>query len=319
MALKPIAAVKEEFVSKTGSKKTLTLPRILKPKKLSDDEATVYKILGYGPTESGKTRMLLGLLLHGFKIFVISTDMGGDGLSTVKIALKKLKREDLMENLTGVVLNDYDLVKSFCDEPADVFPEIYDEDFDFLVWDGFSTFQGVNVSEKVGEDIKPPEKIDKFGDTKELSQGREAGVTFEIMDWGAVKNMTLRNLDNFLKLNNKKTGKVWHKLLTCLEGKNAVRSGDGFNGTTSYEDNGKPLIQGAAINFITPAFDIVINTRKIGEDYKYKIIRKRELALLPIEPGDMFALWEKIASQLGIKKGAVVERLKEVAENVTNN
>src|SRR6185436_20400687 len=264
MALKPLkTATEENFVKNVGAvKRTLTLPRMNRPKKLSDEEATVFKGLLFGPPETGKTRSFLGLLLQGFKIFVISTDMGGEGMSTVKIALRKLGRLDLLENLTIVVLNDFDTVKAFLDNPESVYPPIYDEDFDILGWDGFSTFQGINISEKVGDDIKPQVKGDK-----ELSDGREAGVVFEIMDWGAVKNMTLRALDNFLKIHNKKTGKIFHKIVTCLEGKNAVRSGDGFNGTTAYIDNGKPLIQGAAINFMTPAFDLVINTKKVGEEF----------------------------------------------------
>ncbi len=315
MALKSTSKAAEDFVKNAGvPKRTLTLPRINRPKKLSEDEATIFKGLLFGPPETGKTRSFLGLLQHGFKLFVISTDMGGEGLSTVKIALNRLGRKDLLENLTVVVLNDYDTVKSFIDDPTTVYPTIYDEDFDFLCWDGFSTFQGINVSEKVGDDIKPQVKGDK-----ELSEGREAGVVFEIMDWGAVKNMTLRNLDNFLKINNPKTGKIFHKLLTCLEGKNAVRSGDGFNGTTNYVDNGKPLIQGAAINFLTPAFDLVINTRKVGEEYRYLINRKRELDLAKDEPGDMYALWSKISAQMGITKGQVNEKLKEEDAQVANS
>ncbi len=308
MALKSLKSVTEEnFVKSVGVvKKTLTLPRMNRPKKLSEDEATVFKGLLFGSPETGKTRSLLGLLLQGFKVFVISTDMGGEGMSTVKIALTRLGRKDLLENVVVVVLNDYDTVKAFIDDPTCIYPTIYDEDFDWLFWDGFSTFQGINVSEKVGDDIKPQVKGDK-----ELSDGREAGVTLEIMDWGAVKNMTLRNLDNFLKINNRKTGKIFHKIVTCLEGKNAVRSGDGFNGTTAYVDNGKPLIQGAAINFMTPAFDLVINTKQVGGEFKYQIVRKRELDLLPVEEGDMYKLWEKISTQMGIKRGETLPGLKE--------
>ena len=314
MALKPIQAA-EDFVKNAG-KKTLQLPRGPKVRKLSEEEATYFKGLFFGPSGSGKTFTLVGLLLHGFKIFVISTDIGGEGLSTVTHELRSLGREDLLDNVLTVILSDYKQVVSFLNDPTSIFPEIYDEGIDFLVWDGFSGFQHNLLSDEIGN--MTPERAAG----KEVSDARDSGLFFEQQDWNMVKNGTIRNLDKFLKLHNRKTGQVWHKIVTCLEEMKASR---GSNGVT-YVETRECMLQGSAKKLILPAFDLIINTRITEENgkrsFKYLCAgsetltgaKTRGLKIDATEEGNMFKLWEKISEQKGIKKGAIDQDVMVGAE-----
>lgn len=328
MALnKPLETVKEDFEAAAKGRRTLTPPKGPRVKKGSDDDASTCKILAFGPTGSGKTRMLVGLLLHGLKIFVISTDFGGEGLDTVKLEIKRLGRYELLDNYKFVVLTDYSDVETFVQNPAKIYPEIYDDGFDFLVWDGFTGFQQTTVSDYIGK--MTPAGADKEG--KVVSDGREAGLVFEQQDWGAMRNATIRPLDKFLKLYNLKTGGVYHKLVTCLEGIKSSKSGSGADARTTYVDTKEPMLQGAAQRLIGPAFDLILNTRIMAPDGKeegrraYKYIcaghdllsgaKTRGLELPPVMEGDMFKLWEMIAEQKGIKHGAISADFEEEKTN----
>lgn len=310
MAIKPLVT-KEEFVQ-TGPK-VLTSPRGPRVKKLSEEEAVTFKALLFGPTGSGKTYSIKGLLEHGFKVLVISTDMGGDGLVTVKTALKLVGKANLLANCSSVILSNYDEVVTFLNTPEKIYPGIYDAGIDWLFWDGFSSFQQNLLSDKIGE--MTPERTG----TKEISDARDSGLQLELQDWGMVRNGTVRNLDKFLKLHNRQTGQVWHKVLTCLEGIKAVRSGQGVNTVTTYQETREPMLQGSAARLIGPAFDLILNTRIVADkedgvrQFKYisagsdalSGAKTRGLTLDPIEPGDFYALWSKISTQLGIKNGQI--------------
>lgn len=320
MAVKPLQAVsKEEFVA-GPAKKVLNSPRGPKAKKLSEPQATTFKALLFGPTGSGKTYAIKGLLEHGFKVLVISTDMGGDGLVTVKTALRMDGHAELLENCTSIVLTNYDEVIAFLNRPEDIYPEIYTDSPDWLVWDGFSSFQQTLLSDKIGE-MEPARQ-----EGKEVSDARDSGLQLELQDWGMVRNGTIRNLDKFLKLHNRKTGQVWHKIVTCLEGIKTVRSGSGINSTTTYTDAKEPMLQGSAAKLIGPAFDLILNTRimagaKEDEKRAFKYVcaghdslagpKTRGIILNPIEPADFFDLWDKIASQLQINRGQIDENIVE--------
>ncbi len=314
MALAPVGA--KEEVEKTGRKVTLTAPRGPRVKKLSEPEATGFKGLLFGPTGSGKTYAIVGLLLHGFKVFVISTDLGGEGLASVELALLDMGRADLLENCIGVVLSNYNEVTGFLNNPASIYPEIYTDGIDWLVWDGFTGFQQNVLGDYIGD--MTPER----SGGKDISDARESGLQFEQQDWGMVRNGTTRNLDKFLKLNNLKSGQVWHKLVTCLEELKPVKSASG----TTYQETREPMLQGSAKKLILPAFDLILNTRiQAGESeaskraFKYVCAghdslqgaKTRGLKLEPVEDGDMFKLWAKIAEQKKIKQGAVNEAVKE--------
>ncbi len=300
----------KEIVTKTeatGGPKVLKNPVGPRVKKLSEEQAITFKALLFGPTGSGKTYAIKGLLEHGFKVFVISTDIGGDGLMTVKNAMRD--RPDLQANCSSVVLGTYSEVVDFLDKPESVYPEIYTDDPDWIIWDGFSSFQANLLADEIGQ-MTPA----RSEGGKEVSEARESGLQLELQDWGMVRAGTVRNLDKFLKLHNRRTGKVWHKLVTCLEGMKTIRSGSGAQATTTYTDSKEPMLQGSALKLVGPAFDLILNTRIVASQddapraYAYVCAghdslagpKTRGLTLHSVEGGDFYYLWKKIAEQLKI-------------------
>ncbi len=309
MALKKLEEktdVKEDFVKNVGAR-TLTPPRApRKLKNLDDEEATCFKQLVFGPTGSGKTYLLVALLLHGYSIAVLSTDLGGDGLSTVKAELKRIDRRDLIKNVHFITLETGEDINSFLREPADIVPDIYDYDIDFFVWDGFSSWQQIILPVSIGE--LASDKASSGSTVKNLAEVREEGLQFEIADWGVFKNYTIRGLDRFLKLNNRRTGKIWHKIVTCLEGIKGQTVKNGALEQTIYKETREPMLQGSAVKLIGPSFDLILNTKKIVDNgkasFKYIVDKERGLNLGAEYPADMYKLWEIIVEQLSLKKDA---------------
>lgn len=295
------SAAKEKFIVKA--------PKEPKSKiavhKLSDTTARWVKILSYGHTGSGKTWAIIGFLLSGLKVCVICTDVGGEGLTTVKTALRDIGRQDLEDNLYYLELPDYEDVELFLKEPTKIFPDIYDIGLDMMVWDGFTGFQQYQLSEYIGE-----QEAYRGEDSKPVSDARQSGLWLERTDWGQIRNGTIRMLSRFLYLHNKKDGKVWHKYVTCLE------SGKVKTDQLTGDLQKAPLIQGAAASMMGPAFDLIVQmnvTEKDGKtEYQYKtsgnqklLAKSRGIKLEPVEPADMRVIWNKICDQLGIPKKAV--------------
>ncbi len=255
------------------------------------------KILSYGHTGTGKSLALVGFLLAGLKIVNISTDLGGSGMEAVYNELRRINRDDLIDNIIDIEFPDYDSVIAFCDSPEKTIPDFYEFDPDMLSWDGFTAFQQIQLSEKVLS-LSPA--------TKNSSDGRMEGMWKEQQDWGMIRDGTLRALSKFLGLQNWKTGKPLHKYMTCLEQKPAADK-------LTSEIQRAPFMQGAAGSLMAPAFDIIFETRVTASDdkaatrvYEYccvgheKLLAKaRGYDLAPIEPADMYRLWtEKIAPKL---------------------
>ena len=299
---------KEKFIVKTPKE-----PRTkVTVKKLSDPETKRVKILSYGHTGTGKTYAIVGFLLAGLKVLVMSTDIGGEGLTAVHTALRDLGRLDLADNVYHVELSEYEDIEVFVKEPTKIFPEIYDVDLDMIVWDGFTGFQQYQLSEYIGE--QEALRSDTGDRAKPVSEGRQSGLWFEQTDWGQIRNGTLRNLSRYLYMNNKKTGKVWHKYVTCLE------SGKMKEDKLTGELQKSPLIQGAAAGMMGPAFDVIIQMRCLDQGagkmpkYEYRTIgsdkvlaKSRGIKLLPVEEPNMLVVWNKICTQLEIpQKGQTV-------------
>lgn len=314
--LKPMKAAAAEAVSveqdfKRG-RRTLLSPKSGRVRRGDDKAATPVKLFFYGPIGSGKTDHVTGLLRAGLKVLVMSTDAGGSGLTTVKLRMRQLGLEHLLVNLFEVVLSGYEEVQEFLEEPAVYFPTIYDEDLDWLVWDGFSNWQQVDLSEKIG--AIPIEK--KNG---ELAPAVQEGLFFDYGQWGMMRNATVRNIHNFCSLNNKKTGKVWHKSVTSLEN---IRK---MEGAKEFTEQKEPLLQGAGGVLIEAAFDLIIRTKvqrskdakgDLVEEYLYQIkaenkrTKNRGFVVDNVIPADMAALWSLITFQLGIPNSLVDENLK---------
>lgn len=280
------------------------------------------KLYFYGAWGTGKTLTVVGLLKHGFKVLVVTTDVGGSGTTSVKLSLRQEGHEDLLDNLYEVVLNGDDEVQAFLSEPATFFPDIYAVDPDFLMWDGFSSWQQVDLSERIGG--MPMERARG----KEISDAVESGLQFETPQWGMMRNATFRAIDRFCGLHNRATGKVWHKIVTSQEGYKS--KGDNTGG---FSETKMPLVQGAGGILMGGAFDLIIRTVK-GRDandltkevYKYQIqgegsmSKNRGFKLPAVMDGDSYKLWSEIQAQLGIQRDSVDKNLiteKEI-ENAGN-
>jgi hypothetical protein len=305
---------KDAFAARvtSGSSKAKAKPMIQRG---TDNVARWVKILLFGHTGTGKTYSIVGLLKAGLKIIVISTDLGGSGLSSVYNELKSQQRLDLWENIINIDFPDYDSLADFLRNPQETLPDFFDFDPDMLVWDGFSGYQQIHIQDKILNDIAP--------NTKNSSEGRTEGLWAEQQDWGMIRNATVRGLGNFLKLHNWKTGKALHKLMTCLESKPTA---DKLSGDVVRA----PYVQGSAAALMGPSFDIIIETKvnTLGSldgdkrQYVYNCVghdkllaKSRGFPLAATEPADMYTIWTtKIAPALN--PAGAVEIIPEEEPNV---
>ncbi len=244
----PTASAKAEaFVA--GPVKTLTAPRA-KVRRFDEEEVEMYlKLMVFGNPGTGKTYIVRALLELGFKVLVATTDVGGDGLNAIIIPMRAAGTWDKFKhNLRSVELSGYDEVKSFWTSPETVMPDVYDWDPDFIFWDGMSGWQQIDVSTYVG-DMTPESK-------KGVSEARESGLQFEQQDWGQVRNATVRGVDAFCSMRNKKTGRPWHKVATSHE---SVKS-KGAAAGGGFVEGKEPLLQGAGGRIILGAFDLILRS-----------------------------------------------------------
>lgn len=300
--------IKEEFLS---SKKVIPT-RLSRVKTL--DEPTHIKIFLYGNWGTGKTYFIVGLLELGFKVFVVSTDIGGSGLNTVKLhILNVLKKPELLKNIKELVLNSDDEMQQFVDKPSAYYPEIYDFDPDFLFWDGFGAWQQSKLKDKIGDMPLESKK-------HELAPAVAAGYQFEMTQWGMLSTATMRTLDKFCALHNAKTGKLWHKAVTALEGlKSKPIEGQQ---ASELKETKEPLLQGSGGVMSGAAFDLIIRCKKTsstdGNDkfwYQFKGENKRTklrgFNFPPQMEANPVQLWQEIEKQAGIVRGAVDKTMME--------
>lgn len=285
------SSARSDFKSKVGSspiKKTYTK----KGSSLANGVTDWKRVLAYALPGAGKTYALGSLALAGYKIVNISTDFGGNGLTT---AFNLIVENDpsKLSNIQNVDLDDYDEVQEFTRDPTIFFPDLYSFDPDFLSWDGFSAFQQIHAQDNIADEMD--------GD----------GLKFGIQEWGKLRNSTLRTLNRFLNLHNAVTGKHWNKYVTCHRDKPK-------EDTYSNEKSRGPLIQGAAASFVPSAFDIMLemsvkNKAGVTDDnarreYTYLTqpnanvaARSRGIKLESVEPADFALLWKKIESQMRLE------------------
>jgi hypothetical protein len=260
----------------------------------ADPDSRFRKLMAWGGSGEGKTLFIEGLLRAGLGVFEISTDVGGDGLVTVENHLKSIGRPDLLANMWSIELPDYESIELFMKEPEKIAgnADFYDLPIDFLVWDGFSGFQVGGLDEYV---------MGTQASGKEVPELREAGLFANQQDWGAIKRGTIKQLQRFLTMHNKRTGKLWHKYVTCLQADKKEQ----------YGSDGKaekgPFLQGAAKKLIEPAFDLIWWARssvdtKGKREYWYDfgtesdmVAKSRGFAINAKEEADGAKLWAKIA------------------------
>jgi hypothetical protein len=250
---------KAEFIKEVGPNKAATVIRSpqVRITSLDEPEARYLKGMLFGPWGGGKTYTINALLELGFKVLVLTTDIGGDGLNTVILHQKRSGRDHLLANIRKVEVEDYDACVSFIKKPQRFMEDIYDWDPDWIFWDGFSGFQQIDVSEHVEDQ----------GSEKAAEAGTNTDLQFEMNQWGQIRNATIRNVANFLGMNNKKTGRKWHKLLTCQEN---VKSRPAKEGGGPPVDTVSPLLQGAGGILMGAGFDFIwrclAKTKGVGSD-----------------------------------------------------
>lgn len=258
-APKPLAAgnPKTDFVKNAG------VARVVKPARrkaftLEDDTTDYIKVMTFGVTGSGKTHLLGQLAEIGLKVAIITTDIGDTGHITIKNRMKELGRLDLLKNVVIIPLTGYSEVSSFIQNPWNT--EIDEQgttleqfDPDMLAWDGFGSFQQLDLNEYVA-DLQP---------AKDKNRGdyRESGLILEQQDWNAIANATMRKCNDFLSI-RKTDGRPVNKWVTCHEAvtQKAVDSSNPMKGTT-FEEAYKPLLQGKGGQIILGGFDVILRTK----------------------------------------------------------
>jgi hypothetical protein len=262
------------------------------------------KILGYGSSGVGKSYMVASLLEEGLTVLVISTDIGGHGLTSVSQALKEKGKPELLKNCLYFEIQSYDEMDDFVGNPEGFWADIFNVDIDVLFLDGFASLQQCLLMDKV------------LGMTNsdKATEVRDAGLFADKMDWGAVKTGTVRVIDQFLRMRNTKTGKSWSKIVTSLESEKSKDS--------QGETKTGPLIAGAGARLIEPCFDLIfrLNKKKVDKDggkkmeYYYQmegsgdrmLAKSRGLKFNMTEPGDFGAIWRSACQQKGMPSGKKV-------------
>ncbi len=243
----------EAIIAKTMA---VTLPKgkkKIKSASLADDDADWFKILLQGQTGSGKTFAIVGLLQtlnrdgKPTKVYVASTDIGGNGLRSVKAELRNLGLEHLLDNVQWVEFSTYEEFSAFTTSPENTVEinggSFWAWDPDVIVWDGASNFQE-SLAWRYVMDLDPI--------AKESSESRDAGIQAGIVEYGQLRRITILQIDRFMMIHNP-NGKKIHKLTTVL-------LDDGKESKLTKETKQGPLIIGGARDYMGPAFDIIITT-----------------------------------------------------------
>ena len=306
----PATNTREDFVSKAGTREVKGPRR--KGRKLSDATVDYVKMMWFGPAGVGKTH-LIGQFVEklGKRVALISTDIGDSGHLTIKTQLKNAGRLDLLDNVYLLELQGFKEVSAFLQDPYKFDPALWEHDPDILAWDGFSSFQQVDISEHVG-DMRPADKAN--GEQRDRGDFREEGVIFEQADWGAVKNYTVRKGNSFLGIRHP-SGKPLHKIVTCFEAI-TYKPADSSKptGAQVVAETYKPMLQGAGGHMLLGGFDLIMRckttTKREGDSSRreYSLVtqgsqnlvaKNRGFDLAPEIPADAAFLWEKILEGIG--------------------
>jgi hypothetical protein len=262
-----------------------------------------------------------GLLERGFKGIILSTDIGGSGMSAIEGPMRREGHSKELDNAFDVEIGSYEGVKAFLDDPARVCAEasdgfdLYAFDPDFIFWDGFGAFQQIDLMEFVGD----------MDGGKRTTEQRESGLQLEMRDWGLIKSATIRLLDQFCSLHNRKTGKIWHKIVSAHE---SIKSKEVSAGNSVLSETKEPLLTGAGGILARGAFDLILKTlvrkAKAGEPgdgggrvFEYVTAGHENLAaknrgfdLPAVMPGDGGELFMTLLQQRGLTKDQIDEKLR---------
>ncbi len=297
--LERLKAAKQKNAEGGGGEADKPLPKAYS---LLEDASTPIKMLIYGFTGGGKTFFVVGLLLAGEKVFVLSTDFGANGLVTVKNELRRRGRLDLLSNLRVLDLGDYEHIIKFLEEPGVFVTDLNDYDPTVFVWEGFSSF---NI------DILDEYILTKAPGAEGAGELRHAGFTHTKQDWQGMKRGTGRAVRKFLNF-SLPNGKPIHKIMTALE---STPQNDAFTNKTARG----ALVHGSGRDLMGPGFDVIIEAFKAapkgteeedkisffyrceGDSEKYQL-KARGYDLKPIEPADPERIWKILRDQSAPKQ-----------------
>jgi len=260
-------------------------PKLKIKKAGSDGEKRQINYLLFGEGETGKTSVAANLAASSHKVFVLFTDLGEDnGISGAQVYANLKKSSDLFKENVGWAPLSYEEVNKFLDNPESIIEGFWEFNPDFIIWDGFSFHQQMNILPEVEEDINK-------GDSPE-------GKFDTYQGWGVTKNRTIRAIDNFLSIRNP-SGKPLHKIVTT-----AVKYGSEKVGPDKSEVRAKhePDISGAASRIMRFGFDVVFETIRSGEKFEYAMnisaATKRRFSLPEKMEADFTKLHNNVLSQV---------------------
>ncbi len=298
----PVVKEKEEAIVA----KAMALPLPKGKKKLQattlGEGCEDIKVLLLGHTGAGKTKCISDVLQTDnpdgtpTRVFVASTDIGGQGLRSVKDDLVARGLPERMKNLKWLHFRDYETFAAFTTDPSCVEIDgkpFWDFDANVLAWDGLANFQESMVWRYI-MDLEPL--------AKESTESRDAGVQAGQAEWGQIRRISIQQLDLFVSLQHPIKGKPLNKLVTCL-------LDQGKESKLSKETTIGPLIMGAARDYIGPAFDVILTAQAKqapgSKETKYyyscdiggKFVAKIRGQKLPEEllaKADMKGIWEHL-------------------------
>ena len=285
--------LKENFLG--GGTKTVRSPRLrVKGDDIADFNVGM-NIFLVGKPGSGKSDAIARLILQGLKVFIVSTDSGGDnGINTIKaqaIAAGK-DLEFVRAHLRWVHVDIGDAVGEGRSALLEFLKSLRQEGAfgnfapDVLVWEGFANYQANYI-------------VDEFD--------QDDGGVDNFKQWGKISTATVRDLEYFFKI------PVLYKIVTCQEGQKSVKVKVGVDqkGQPIMEDRrvdtGGAALKTGALRSVLAAFDLVIRLG-LDKDGKYMYyVRSKEdnegkkRVKLPEEmPAEFMKVWEETKKQLGI-------------------
>lgn len=280
----------------------------------------------YGLPGTGKTGLIADLLALGFKIFLISTDLGGSGASAIFPRLKLLGKPETRSNLKETVISDYrrleDTIDLIATPDQDYYRNYLVDDGkplwewgpQILVWDGFSNAQTAMFMEYILS--LSPSTNDKAVESEMRSAGLRAD---DWRDFDALQRLSKIFMNKFGPISNPITGEAVHKIVTMHEKiPRSLTNEDRSKMTAKQIENAEriePDLTGAFGDKIGAAFDAYIRTSKSFSpgrppSFTYDIStlsvesKDRFYGQLPprvenVKPGDFGKLWTQMLEVLG--------------------
>lgn len=242
----------------TASAKTVQPPAKVDPiyaiQTLDELEPHV-KVYNWGMSGSGKTFLLAKLVEAGYKIAVVNSDVGGNGLNTIVSYLKQVGKPHLRKNILIIPIPTYQASESFLENPAVYVkkcggPDLWQWDPTIFAWEGYGNWQQVHAWDHV---------VSMTGGKKQKDSDLD-GLALATMDYGLLMKATHFAIDSFCRIQNPYTGATPHKIYQAhvddrpvdMEGKKVPQE---KQQGVQLQSGQKPWIMGQGAKLVTGACD----------------------------------------------------------------